>query len=107
MRYTTVTILKDKDGKRYYKPIIVKEIPLKDSDLYIYPFPGDRFDMLAQRYYGDSNLWWIILGIEKLKIDLSGKTANQVRSILSSILPEYKPDIAKNEPFYLELKAEA
>ena len=60
MRYTTVTILKDKDGKRYYKPTIVKEIPLKDSDLYIYPFPGDRFDMLAQRYYGDSNLWWII-----------------------------------------------
>jgi len=60
MRYKNATILKDKDGSRYYKPTIVNEIPLKDSDLYINPFPGDRFDMLAQRYYGDSNLWWII-----------------------------------------------
>ncbi len=60
MRYKNTTILKDKDGKRYYKPIIVDDIPLKDSDLYINPFPGDRFDMIAQRYYGNSNLWWII-----------------------------------------------
>jgi len=49
----------------------------------------------------------VILGIEKLKSGLSGKTANQVRSILSSILPEYKPDLASKEPVYLRLKAEA
>lgn len=60
MRYKNSITLKDKDGKRYYKPTIVDDIPLKDSDLYINPFPGDRFDMIAQRYYGDSNLWWII-----------------------------------------------
>ncbi len=55
----------------------------------------------------EKNISEVILGINKLKNNISGKTANQVRSILSSILPEYKPDIAKNEPFYLELKAEA
>ncbi|OUU64334.1 MAG: hypothetical protein CBC24_07365 [Candidatus Pelagibacter sp. TMED64] len=60
MRYKSVEVVKDKDGKRYYSPIIVKEIPFRDSDLYIYPFPDDRFDTLAQRYYGDSNLWWVI-----------------------------------------------
>ena len=49
----------------------------------------------------------IITGIDELKDGLSGRTANQVRSILSSILPEYKPDLASNEPVYLRVKAEA
>ena len=49
----------------------------------------------------------IILGIEKLKDNLSEKTANQVRSILSSILAEYKPDLDKKEPFYINLKSKA
>ena len=49
----------------------------------------------------------VITGIKELENDLSGKTANQVRSILSSILPEYKPDLASNEPIYLRVKAEA
>ena len=49
----------------------------------------------------------IILGIKKLENGLSGRTANQVRTILSSILPEYKPDLASKEPVYLRLKAEA
>ena len=49
----------------------------------------------------------VIIGIKELKNGLSGKTANQVRSILSSILPEYKPNLASNEPVYLRVKAEA
>ena len=49
----------------------------------------------------------IIIGIKKLEDGLSGRTPNQVRSILSSILPEYKPDLESNEPVYLRVKAEA
>ena len=49
----------------------------------------------------------IISGIKELENGLSGRTANQVRSILSSILPEYKPDLNSNEPVYLRVKAEA
>jgi len=49
----------------------------------------------------------IELGIKELEDGLSGRTANQVRSILSSILPEYKPDLASKEPVYLRVKAEA
>ena len=49
----------------------------------------------------------IILGVEKLKDNLSEKTANQVRSILSSILTEYKPGLEKKNPLYIKLKAEA
>ena len=49
----------------------------------------------------------VILDIKELENGLSGRTANQVRSILSSILPEYKPDLESNEPVYLRVKAEA
>ena len=49
----------------------------------------------------------IISGIKELEDGLSGRSANQVRSILSSILPEYKPDLESNEPVYLRVKAEA
>tara|TARA_B100000161_G_C33287523_1_gene297064 strand:+ start:251 stop:529 length:279 start_codon:yes stop_codon:yes gene_type:complete len=60
MRYRREKIIKDKNGVRYYKPTIVQNIPLQDSDRFIFPFDGDRLDIIAQRYYGDSNLWWII-----------------------------------------------
>ena len=66
MRYKNSIIKKDKDGKRYYRPTIVPNIPIKDSDIFVYPVYGDRFDTIAYRYYGDSNLWWIIAKANEL-----------------------------------------
>tara|TARA_Y100000114_G_scaffold156313_1_gene183083 strand:- start:1250 stop:1525 length:276 start_codon:yes stop_codon:yes gene_type:complete len=60
MRYKNTPVRKDKNGVRYYRPTIVPNIPITDGDQFIFPFDGDRLDSLAQRYYGDSNLWWII-----------------------------------------------
>jgi|TARA_B100000287_G_scaffold267211_1_gene251342 hypothetical protein len=60
MRYDSISIKKDKDGTRYYSPSLIPNIPLKDSDKFVFPIIGDRLDTVAQRYYGDSNLWWII-----------------------------------------------
>ena len=36
------------------------DIPLNEEDIYVYSTIGDRFDILAQQYYEDSTLWWII-----------------------------------------------
>ena len=36
------------------------EIPLSPNDIYVYTTQGDRYDILALNYYGDSSLWWII-----------------------------------------------
>ena len=66
MRYKNSIIKKDKDNKRYYRPTIVPNIPIKDSDIFVYPVYGDRFDTIAYRYYGDSNLWWIIAKANEL-----------------------------------------
>ena len=60
MRYKNNIIKKDKNNVRYYKPRIIPNVPIKDTDIFIYPLYGDRIDTLAQRYYEDSSLWWII-----------------------------------------------
>ena len=46
--------------KRYYKHIEYPEISREINDLYITTSFGDRLDTLANLYYGDSSLWWII-----------------------------------------------
>ena len=47
-------------GNRYYLPTLVSAIPISDTDKFIRVVVGERFDTLAQKFYGDSNLWWII-----------------------------------------------
>ena len=48
------------DGKLVYQTSRYPEVPLSSNDIYVYTTQGDRFDTLAQQYYGDSSLWWII-----------------------------------------------
>lgn len=48
------------DGKLCYQTTRYPEIPLSDNDVYVYATQGDRFDILANQYYGDQSLWWII-----------------------------------------------
>ena len=47
-------------GKQVFKPTMYPTIPLKDTDIFIYPKFGDRLDTLAQKYYGSVSFWWII-----------------------------------------------
>ena len=49
----------------------------------------------------------IIAGIKDLEKGLSGRSANQIRLILSNILPEYKPEPVSNEPLYIKVKTTA
>jgi|TARA_R110000796_G_scaffold137381_1_gene253444 hypothetical protein len=36
------------------------DLPLQFSDFYVTTTVGDRFDILAQQYYSDPTLWWVI-----------------------------------------------
>ena len=60
-RYSNNETQKLKEGKVVYKSKIYPKIPLKDTDIYIVAQTGDRVDTLAQQFYGDSSLYWIIL----------------------------------------------
>ena len=59
-RYQNIQIEKSTTGKRMYKTVRYPDIPLSENDIYVYTVQGDRFDILAQQYYNDSSLWWII-----------------------------------------------
>jgi phage tail protein X len=48
------------DGNLVYQTSRYPEVPLSPNDIYVYTTQGDRFDVLAQQYYGDSSLWWVI-----------------------------------------------
>jgi phage tail protein X len=48
------------DGNVVYKTSRYPEVPLSENDIYVITTQGDRFDILAQQYYNDSSLWWVI-----------------------------------------------
>lgn len=58
-RYQPIPIIRV-DNKPSYQTTKYPEIPLSDEDIYVYATQGDRFDVLANQYYGDQSLWWII-----------------------------------------------
>ena len=45
---------------RYYKNIEYPEIPIAENDVYIISKGTDRLDLLANDYYNDVKLWWVI-----------------------------------------------
>ena len=50
----------NKDKKTYFNPLKYPEIPLSSSDVYVLTLDGDRLDLIADQFYSDTRLWWII-----------------------------------------------
>jgi hypothetical protein len=48
------------NGKVVYQTSRYPEVPLSSNDIYVYTTQGDRFDILANQYYKNSSLWWVI-----------------------------------------------
>ena len=59
-RYTTSRTLKRTGEQRKFSTIIVPNIPLSENDTYIETTSAERLDKLANTFYGDATLWWII-----------------------------------------------
>jgi hypothetical protein len=59
-RYQNIPVVRNSLGRSYYKNNTYPQIPLSSDDIYVVTVEGDRFDILANQYYGDSSLWWII-----------------------------------------------
>ena len=60
------TIRDRKTGKIYYTTSIYPKVPENNSDMYFIAQEGDRCDSLANRFYGDSTLWWYIAKVNNL-----------------------------------------
>lgn len=93
-RYTNILIKKSPSGKQMYTTVRYPEVPRSEDDTYVYTTIGDRFDTLAQEYYEDSSLWWIISVANSTltQNSLTPKVGSQIRipSNIAPILAEYE-----------------
>ena len=93
-RYSKIPKTNSPTGKKMYQTVKYPEIPKSFEDVYVYTTAGDRFDTLAQQYYGDSSLWWII-SISNgtlMQNSLTPPVGSQIR-----IPPNYSEIISKYE----------
>ena len=58
-------------NRTYYKNIEYPKIPISSNDIYILSRVGDRLDSMANDFYKDTSLWWIIskANIDKISRD--------------------------------------
>ena len=57
-QYTKIKV--DKNKGRYLKPLKYPTILPSVNDKYVLTLAGDRLDLMANQFYKDSRLWWII-----------------------------------------------
>ena len=82
-------------GKRYYKPIVYPNIPFSINDVYVITTSGDRLDLLANQFYNDVRLWWIIAAanrdiIRRDSYSLKSGLEIRIPSNISTILKAYE-----------------
>jgi len=58
-RYNNISI-SNIDGKRYYITNYYPSIPLSPNDIYAITDFGDRLDILANQFYNDPTLYWVL-----------------------------------------------
>ena len=91
MRYDIKNIKKLDNGKRVLKTSIPKTIPKKDDDIYVITQETDRLDLLANEYYGDSRVWWIIAQANNINgVNIGLDAGIQLR------IPKNKFDVINN-----------
>jgi hypothetical protein len=59
-RYADTKIFRGDTGKPQFGTTIYPNLPAQSNDVWVMTQPGDRLDLLANQYYGDQSLWWII-----------------------------------------------
>lgn len=87
------TIKTSATGSQYYINNVYPEIPLSSEDSYVICTLGDRMDLLALDFYGDTSFWWIIASANALPGDslyLEPGLQLRIPADLSSILNFYK-----------------
>ena len=91
-RYNKIPIKVDEKQNRYYATILYPEIPPNINDIYLLSEVGDRLDILANTYYQDTSLWWVIVKANPNKIRRDGlllkpgiqiRIPNNIQSILN------------------------
>ena len=65
-RYDNIGKLK-KNGVSRIGTSYLPKFEEQNSDILLISTEGDRCDLLAEEFYGDSSLWWYIASVNNLK----------------------------------------
>ena len=82
-------------GTQYYRPTYYPNVTVTSQDNYIVTKITDHLDLIANDFYGDSTLWWVIAMANNLSGDsLYPGEGVQIRvpANLSLVLAEYNRD---------------
>ena len=88
----------DKDGKRFYGTILYPQIERRATDLYVESRPGDRLDLLANEFYRDVTLWWIIAQANDLghgTLSVEGGLQLRIPMETSEIIQQYNEGLRR------------
>jgi phage tail protein X len=93
-RYQNIQLEKNISTKvSCYRDSKYPTVPLSVNDIYVITTVGDRYDLLANQYYGDSTLWWIISIANSLlpqnSIFIPEGTQLRIPTDITSILTSY------------------
>lgn len=90
-RYFKLKKIKTAKGRSArLETFLLEEIPSRDSDIFIRVKENDRLDLLANRFYGDSSLWWIIAKANNIK------TFGNIFPGMNLRIPQFPEDIFSN-----------
>lgn len=93
-RYQNIQQIKyEATGSQYYVNNIYPDVPFSNEDNYVITVLGDRLDLLAFDFYGDTSFWWVIASANALPGDslyLEPGMQLRIPVDLSGILNQYK-----------------
>ena len=75
-RYQNIQIIRNENefvgtiGDQYYRTVYYPEIEPQETDIYIETEFGDRLDLLANQFYQDVTLYWIIAIANPNKVNM-------------------------------------
>lgn len=93
-RYQNINAIKNsQEGSEYFVNNVYPDIAYTENDSYVITVLGDRLDLLAFDFYGDTSYWWVIASANALSGDsLYLEPGSQIRipGELSNILNQYR-----------------
>ena len=99
-RYATIQTLRNTNenvgtlGTIYYRNAKYPEIPLSENDIYVLTDFGDRLDLLANQFYSDVTLYWIIAAANPNEVNFGSLFVDEGTQLripinISSIVDSY------------------
>ena len=81
-------------GTVYYRNAKYPEIPLSENDIYVLTDFGDRLDLLANQFYSDVTLYWIIAAANPNEVSFGSLFVDEGTQLripinISSIIDSY------------------